>query len=106
MGQDNQRDLGGKSTGDTGVCLRPHTNGGTQTQMWLPDYKNLLSFPWTILRWKGSNLRPFQGKKELVHCACRSFQKYPALQDRSAYDMLYLNEVKPLLSQERVDIAI
>lgn len=48
----------------------------------------------------------FRVRKELARRACRSFQKYPALWDRSAYDMLCLNEVKPFLSQERVDVAI
>lgn len=46
----------------------------------------------------------FRVSKELAHYVCRSFQKYPDLQDGSAYDMLCLNAVKPLLSQEKVAI--
>lgn len=37
----------------------------------------------------------FRVRKELAHCVCRSFQKYLPLWDRSAYDVLCLNEVKP-----------
>lgn len=48
----------------------------------------------------------FRVGKELAHCVCRSFQKYLALWDRFTYDILCLNEVKPFLSQERVEVVI
>lgn len=37
----------------------------------------------------------FRVRKELAHHVRRCFRKNPILWDRSAYDMLYLNDFKP-----------
>lgn len=44
---------------------------------------------------KGSMLRPFQGKEGIGSPRAQALCKNPILWDRSAYDMLCLNDFKP-----------
>lgn len=92
--------------GDTRVCLRPHGSGGTKHKCGFLTTETDSLFTEQFSDEKVPSSGHFRVRKELASCVCRSFQKYLALWDRSAYDMLCLNEVKSFLSQGRGEVAI
>lgn len=82
-----------KEVGDTRVCLRPHGSDGTKHKCGFLTTETDSLFTEQFSDEKVPSSGHFRVRKELASCVCRSFQKYLALWDRSAYDMLCLNEV-------------